>query len=101
MNRGNYMIKKEYEEKHITKKEKILVGEKMYCDECGSEINGSYFNVITGHHDWGNDSIDSMETKHYCRISCLGGAMVHYYVGEAHNSDTAYFNVGKEYFKSK
>lgn len=95
------MIKKEYEEKYITKKEKILIGEKMYCDECGKEINGFYFNVVTGHNDWGNDSIDSIEDNHYCCIGCLGDTMVHYYVVKAHNSRTAYFNIEKKYFKSK
>lgn len=30
----------------------------------------SYYRVTTGHHDWGNDSVDSIESKDICP-SCL------------------------------
>lgn len=55
------------------------------CDRCGKVVNKvhcgqfvkpckykrtSYYHVVTGHNDWGNDSVDSLESKDICP-SCL------------------------------
>jgi hypothetical protein len=44
------------------------------CDVCKKIIPAGrwrdeetkYFEITTGHHDWGNDSIDSMQTRDVC-----------------------------------
>lgn len=50
--------------------------EGITCDACGKVIpasseytqrkNTKYFNVITGHHDWGNDSYESRKRRDIC-----------------------------------
>lgn len=67
-----------YESKEIiVKTVKKIIGIK--CDECGKVIladNGAkpsnrYFEVTTGHRDWGNDSVDSIHYHDLCP-SCVG-----------------------------
>lgn len=51
--------------------------EYIKCDCCGKKIvpyqgygketESEYVQMTTGHHDWGNDSCDSIETHHYCK----------------------------------
>ena len=51
------------------------------CDICGKEFNykpwygkdkiASYYHISTGHHDWGNDSVDSVESRDACCDECL------------------------------
>lgn len=51
------------------------------CDICGKEFNykqlpyrekiASYYHIVTGHHDWGNDSVDSVESRDACCDECL------------------------------
>lgn len=64
------MIKNIYEEKMI--KTKIVVDRKVMCDVCNKEIEGeNYYEVTTGHEDWGNDSIESVENFDICSNECL------------------------------
>lgn len=72
------MIKTRYEIKTYTKTEKVMVSEKRYCDICGEEITGSYYEIMTGHHDWGNDSCDSIEHKDACSVKCLNDIFSQY-----------------------
>lgn len=65
------MIKETYETKTYVKTESVLVSEKLYCDICGKEITGPHWSVMTGHHDWGNDSVDSVQHKDACSGLCL------------------------------
>lgn len=63
--------------KVVYKTVKKLVGIK--CDKCGKMIltdnkekySNRYFEVSTGHRDWGNDSVDSIENYDLC-ASCVG-----------------------------
>lgn len=66
-------VKKEYEIKTHTITEKVCVKETMYCDVCNGIIddNKSYWELTTGHHDWGNDSCDSIEHFDICSEDCL------------------------------
>jgi hypothetical protein len=49
--------------------EKHVVG--IACDACQKEISDAYFDVVTSHSDWGNDSIDSVENFDFCSLECL------------------------------
>ena len=86
-----------------TIKQKVLRTEdvtiKKFCDVCGEEIKAyesvqgwnrcdsrgrpyrtvKYLSVTTGHHDWGNDSIDSVETHDICSTECLAKFMQEFY----------------------
>lgn len=72
------MVKRKYETKTYTKREKVLTSEKRYCDVCKKEITGHFWEITTGHYDWGNDSVDSVENKDCCSIECLGEEFGHY-----------------------
>ena len=65
------MVTRNYETKTYTKTEKVLVSEKRFCDCCGKEITGPFWKVTTGHHDWGNDSHESIEEFDACSTLCL------------------------------
>ena len=66
-------IKRHYELITHEVTEQVCVGETTYCDICKKEIdtNKGYWEVITGHNDWGNDSIDSIESFDVCSENCL------------------------------
>ena len=73
-------IKKEYEVKTHTVTERVCTKETMYCDVCNSVIddNGAYWELTTGHNDWGNDSVDSIEYFDICSDACLKAKFVEY-----------------------
>lgn len=56
------------ETKIITEPRKISYVVGIRCDRCGDNIKESevYYNVVTHHNDWGNDSIDSYEDFDLC-----------------------------------
>lgn len=66
-------VEKEYEVKTRTITEKVCVKETMYCDVCNDIINDnkSYWELTTGHHDWGNESCDSIKHFDICSEDCL------------------------------
>lgn len=56
-------IKKEFEERSVTKK--VCVKITTICDVCGKEITGEYYNVMM------RDNLDSMECQDACSKECL------------------------------
>ena len=44
----------------------------LICDKCKKKIEHSvfYWDVVTGHHEWGNDSVDSIKERHIC-LYCI------------------------------
>lgn len=76
------------EEKEVVKRsvEKVTIG--RICDCCREEIKPdrqllyNYFRVVTSHHDWGNDSIDSIESYDACCAECAW-TMAKVYLEEA------------------
>lgn len=65
--------------REVKKTVKESIGCKIICDECNKVILEhykewtdhsneviDYYEVNTGHYDWGNDSIESMEEFHLC-----------------------------------
>jgi hypothetical protein len=93
-------IKREYEVKTHTVTEKVCVKETMHCDVCGNEMNKNkrHWELTTGHHDWGNDSVESIEDFDICSEECLRKKFDEY-VKESGASDynTMYFKVEKTY----
>ena len=91
-------IKKEYETITHTVTERICVKEITYCDVCNGVIddNNGYWELTTGHHDWGNDSGDSIENFDICSETCLREKFDEY-VRESmkNNWNTMYFEVEK------
>lgn len=55
----------------VAKTEEIEIGIK--CDVCKRAIENKqqYWRVTTGHHDWGNDSIESIEHIDVCSAQCM------------------------------
>ena len=43
----------------------------VICDGCGKIIAGGFFQVVTHHDRWGNDSYESRETRHFCCKACM------------------------------
>ena len=70
--------------------------EYIRCDSCNKKIKGKYFEITTGHNDWGNDSIDSIEHKDICD-DCVNKYCDNY-LKENQRSNTAYIDVEPEIF---
>ena len=84
----------------VVRKECKVTGVK--CDICGKIIpaeayytleKSKYFEVTTGHHDWGNDSHESIEHKDICP-ECID-AFVSKYLKYADGTD--YIEIKTEY----
>lgn len=79
-------------------KEKIVYEDKLEylrCDCCMKKIEkGNYCRVVTGHHDWGNDSGDSITTKEICLDCIVGFASIYL----SNFGGTQYIEIEREYF---
>lgn len=60
--------KKEFEERTVV--QKVCIKETTICDVCKKEITGEHWHIVTGHSDWGCDSVDSIEIKDACSKEC-------------------------------
>lgn len=60
----------------------VVIGKQCFCDVCGKLIKktsekkveyciGDYWTLTTGHHDWGLDSVDSIEEFDLCSRDCI------------------------------
>ena len=81
-------------------KEDVVVGKEVKCDVCGSLIRkvnenktiyciGKHYELKTGHNDWGNDSVESIEEKDICSEACLRKEFAMYLC----RGGTSYFEV--------
>lgn len=72
--------------------------EYIRCDSCNKKIvdKEKYFEVTTGHNDWGNDSCDSIRHLDICE-KCLNKYVGDYFK-KTKESYTAYINVEPEVF---
>lgn len=52
-------------------KQKTESRREVVCDGCGAVIQNYLYQVTTHHDRWGNDSIESYETKHFCCRNCM------------------------------
>ena len=78
--------------KEVIKREPVVVGIK--CDVCGKDIKyqDNYFRIIMQHHDWGNDSCDSIEIFDVCSKDCILPKLSNYFK-YCDNSDTYCFEI--------
>lgn len=72
------------------------------CDNCGKHLDitkqsGTYYSVLSGHHDWGNDSTDSMEESDACCDECLT-ALVNEWLEQWKGYPTAYIDIRRASF---
>lgn len=70
--------------------------EYIRCDSCNKKIRKQYYEVTTGHHDWGRDSIDSVEHNEICE-SCIN-KFVAEYLKENKECYSNYIDIEKESF---
>ena len=96
--------------KKVTKEVDEEYGLKVVCDKCGKVIadyddktddignmgfkSVPLFVLTTGHHDWGNDSCDSVNYQHLCCETCVVNALSDYFE-DSKGSDTAYFELSR------
>ena len=111
------MVKTDYEERTVTKR--IAVCKTTICDGCqkilfrcyGEEYKPNdepwrdytqdveFFEVTTGHNDWGNDSCDSIEYHTYCR-ECFAKPIHKYLARTNGRKDTEYINIRHQCYRS-
>lgn len=104
------MKKTEYKIATIEQKTPYII--RTYCDRCGKLIlkqmgnsfineckisyaerqSVSYYEVCTGHNDWGNDSVDSIKNKVICR-SCLTEEYADYVERASKDVNTEYIEI--------
>lgn len=73
------------------------------CDICGEKFNydtryriASYYHIVTGHNDWGNDSCESVESRDACCDECLSIFTQEWLKNEdVIRSNTAYIEIKK------
>ena len=95
-------------EKEVTVTEKRVIGKQIYCDTCKKLIFDTqdvdtyhnprrhpkqYWDVTTGHYDWGNDSCDSIEICQYCSKECLTKAFDQYLKRTEDKINSEYFEI--------
>lgn len=80
----------------ITKDERILVG--VICDVCGKEIFQltPYYEITTGHYDWGNDSGDSRDKFIACSPECVMKFAEPYLINRHKKRNTSYIEIQHE-----
>jgi hypothetical protein len=51
----------------------VDIRDRVQCDNCNAWIGNGvlYYDATTGHTEWGNDSIDSIETHQLCSSECV------------------------------
>ena len=90
----------------VTREVEETVSSIGICDVCGKEFNykprydkvkiAVYYQITTGHHDWGNDSCDSIEHTDACSDECLSRFTQGWLKDEdVIRSDTAYIDINK------
>ena len=73
------MIRKYIEEALVKMTREVR--REVVCDNCNETIreDDGFFEVVTGHSRWGYDSIDSLETRHFCCKKCMNAFLDGYW----------------------
>lgn len=93
------MIEEHGEKRTIT--QNVIVSKTCVCDVCKKliferrfdpqyagkhKVPVQWYRVTTGHNDWGNDSVDSVETMHVCSPECLNQVLHEFYDRSFHSN---------------
>lgn len=87
----------------------VILSEECRCDRCGRHLwyhtkygrkkpglgTAEYYNVVTGHHDWGRDSVDSVETYDVC-VGCAKKMFEEYIEDSFNKTNSLYFECQHE-----
>lgn len=88
----------------IEKVKKVTVEQRtidsVECDVCRKKIHGKYWELLTGHNDWGNDSRDSMEYFDLCSEKCVHVKLQEYFK-DCTTRTTQYFEMEQQVFEEK
>lgn len=97
------MIKTKTETKAVY--QEIVISEECRCDRCGRHLWRhtkdsykkpgvkpivDYYHIVTGHNDWGNDSVESIKTYDVC-VGCAKKIYEEYIEDSYNKSNTLYF----------
>ena len=93
-----------------TREVEVVNGLKITCSECGKIIADlvddnsisetgprevyPYYKLMTGHKDWGNDSVDSIDYQELCSDVCVVRSLAKF-LKENKGSNTAYYELNK------
>lgn len=102
-------MKNEHKKVQVVKSE-IVVATDYICDICEKRIYTArkgvfmpsgqlieYYDIVRGHNDWGNDSIESRESMIVCK-DCLTTALIQYKnKAERNPCNTCYIEVEHQY----
>lgn len=83
--------------------EKIIKAKKVVsikCDVCGKEIVGKFWVLTTSHGDWGNDSVESVESVDICSAECINKEL-NDYIERCEHSRTQRFELEQDFFKAE
>lgn len=92
--------------KKVIKEVEELESAVIVCDICGKELQYTqtafvspvavYYEITTGHHDWGSESCESIEHKDACCDECLSRFTQEWLQNaEVIESNTAYIDIRK------
>lgn len=92
--------------KKVVKEVREVVDEVIICDICHKELRytescvmgpvARYYKIVTGHHDWGNDSCDSVDHNDACCDECLSRFIQDWLKNDdVVHSNTAYIEIYK------
>lgn len=104
------MVKTTTEKKAVY--QDIVVSEECRCDRCGGHLwfhtkerrkkpgQGpfritEYYHIVTGHHDWGRDSVDSIKTYDIC-MGCAKKMYAEYIEDSYNHENSLYFECSHE-----
>ena len=87
----------------------VILSEECRCDRCGRHLwyhtkdghkkpglgTAEYYNVVTGHNDWGRDSVDSVETYDVC-VGCAKKMFEEYIEDSFNKTNSLYFECHHE-----
>ena len=70
--------------------DRFITDQEVICDVCKTVLgkNDGFFQVTTHHDRWGNDSIDTFETRHFCCKECMDSFLDGYW-DNPKNTDAA------------
>lgn len=89
--------------KKVLKEVNVLEEGDWVCDNCGKHKDikkhyGTYYSIMSGHREWGNDSCDSIENLDACCDECLI-ALVNKWIEKWKGYRTAYIEIERESFE--